>query len=267
MRFDLAFIAATLLSTAAANIIDPQTYVAIEDPAEQDGNDLFKRKGGGGGGGRGGSSGGSSGGSKGGSSGGSGGSGSGSSGSRGNTASGSNLGGTSRGGSGAPRSYGGGSSYGGGAATPYRPGVAGALGVGAFALAATLAFWPGLWLYGAYLYPHRDTYTFYNSTTKRTERLPVVCACDPYAVCGCGENNATMNELVGDGSYATLNKSLINVGVYQGRKTLLVNGTLPNGTTADGPDSSGPGSGMKTLAEAAGMWPVVACVLAATLLI
>lgn len=78
-----------------------------------------------------------------------------------------------------------------------------------------------------------------------------------------------MKELVGNGTYAALNQSVINVGDYRGRKSFLVNGTLPNGTTADGPDegsNAGVGVGMKSLVEAAGMWPAVACVLAAILL-
>ncbi|GAB0138747.1 hypothetical protein EsDP_00006971 [Epichloe bromicola] len=265
MRFDLAFMVATLLSSAAAGVIDPQPRnVAIMDAVAQDYDDLFKRKGGGGGGGRGGGSRGGSRGSGGSGRAGSGSrSGSGSGGFRGNTGSGSNVGGTSRGGSGPPRSYGGGGSYGGGAAVPYRA----AAGVGAVALAAgALAFWPGTWHHGAYLYPNRNDYSFYNSTTQREERLPVVCGCAKYEVCGCKENPTTLKELVGNGTYQALNKSLINVGDYKGRKTLLVNGTLPNGTTADGPDQQGSGVGMKSLAEAAGLWPVWACVLTAIFL-
>jgi hypothetical protein len=90
------------------------------------------------------------------------------------------------------------------------------------------------------------------------------------AECGCDENNTTMKELIGNGSYDALNKSVINVGNYNGKRSLLVNGTLPNGTTADGPDessSAGLGLGMKSLVEAAGMWPAVACVVAAVFLV
>ncbi|KAK8928063.1 hypothetical protein H634G_10494 [Metarhizium anisopliae BRIP 53293] len=269
MRFDFTFLAAILLSSTAANVIEPQHAVRIEDVTQ--GDDLFKRKGGGGGGGRGGSSGGSSGGSRGGSSGSSGSSGSGSrgsgsgGGSRGNTAPGSNAGGTSRGGSGPPRAFGGGSYYGGGAARPYRSGGISPLGGAAIGLAAgALLFWPGRWLYGAYLYPYPNHYVFHNATTNKEESLPVVCACGTYEVCGCDENNTTMTELVGNGTYDALNKSLINVGDYKGQKTLLVNGTLPNGTTADGPDEgAGVGVGMKSLVEAAGLWPAVVCVIAA----
>ncbi|KAG6016294.1 hypothetical protein E4U43_003940, partial [Claviceps pusilla] len=309
MRFDVAFVAATLLSAVAAGIIGPQQQMmASSDLVAPDDHDLFKRKGGGGGGSRGGgggggsSGGGRSGGSSGssGNSGGSGGSGSsggsrgsGSSGSGGsyvgfsssifsifkcpaifscgkqtnfasrpNTGSSSNFGGTSRGGSGPPRAFGGGRYYGGGAASPYRSGLATAAGVGAVALAAgaALAFWPGVWHHGANLYPHRNDFSFYNSTTRATERLPVVCGCAQYEECACDENEAALRELVGDGTYEALNKSIINVGDYRGRKTLLINGTLPNGTTADGPDSAG--FGTTSLTEIAVYWSLAAAVLA-----
>ncbi|KAG6002344.1 hypothetical protein E4U21_003162 [Claviceps maximensis] len=280
MRPDLTFVVATLLSTAAAGIIDPQPRVMSDsDLVAQADHDLFKRKGGGGGGGRGGGGGGggSSGGRSGSSSGGSGSSGSsgsfGSGGSRPNTGSSSNFGGTSMGGSGPPRAYGGGSYYGGGAAAPFRSGASPArsglgtaAGAGVLAFGAgALLFWPGTWHHGANLYPHRDDFSFYNSTTHQTERLPVVCGCAQYEECGCEENESALKELVGNGTYEALNKSIINVGDYQGRKTLLVNGTLPNGTTADGPDSHG--SGMTSLTETAGIWSLAAGVLGAVLLV
>ncbi|KAG6185196.1 hypothetical protein E4U36_001459 [Claviceps purpurea] len=265
MRFDVTFVIATLLSGAAAGVIDPQLQAhANTDVVARDDNDLFKRKGGGGGGGgRGGGGGGSS---SGGRSGSGSGSSSGSGGSRGNTGSGSNFGGSSRGGTGPPRAYGGGGYYGGGAARPYRSGLGTAAGVGALAFGAgALAFWPGTWYHGANLYPHRNDFQFFNSTTQRNERLPVVCGCAQYEECGCDENPTTLKELVGNGTYDGLNKSLINVGDYNGRKTLLVNGTLPNGTTIDGPDS--PAMGMGGLANAAGIWSLTAFVVVAGFLV
>ncbi|KAG6229830.1 hypothetical protein E4U47_006725 [Claviceps purpurea] len=266
MRFDVTFVIATLLSGAAAGVIDPQLQAhANTDVVARDDNDLFKRKGGGGGGGgRGGGGGGGS--SSGGRSGSGSGSSSGSGGSRGNTGSGSNFGGSSRGGTGPPRAYGGGGYYGGGAARPYRSGLGTAAGVGALAFGAgALAFWPGTWYHGANLYPHRNDFQFFNSTTQRNERLPVVCGCAQYEECGCDENPTTLKELVGNGTYDGLNKSLINVGDYNGRKTLLVNGTLPNGTTIDGPDS--PAMGMGGLANAAGIWSLTAFVVVAGFLV
>lgn len=207
---------------------------------------LERRKGGGGRGG--GSSGGSS----------SGGRGGGSSGGGSRTTSTSNVGGATRAGSGPVRSYGGGGYYGGGAAQPYRAGgrtptglIAGAV----IAPVALLALMPGIWLYGAYPYYYNNPYRFYNasaenddndrkrslvekrqSTTGRNETLPVICLCGENLVCGCDENSdqSYVNDLIGNGSYAGLNKTLINVADVNGTRTLILNGTLPNGTTAPG---------------------------------
>lgn len=43
-----------------------------------------------------------------------------------------------------------------------------------------------------------------------------------------------MNSIVGNGSYAALNKSLVTVSEVNGTRNLVLNGTLPNGTTAPG---------------------------------
>lgn len=213
---------------------------------------LEKRKGGGssggGGGGRGGGGGGSSGGGRSG----------GSSGGSSRTSGISNTGGSTRAGSGPPRSFGGGGYYGGGAAVPYRSGsrtpnglVAGAL----LAPAAILLLMPGIWLYSAYPYYYNNPYRFYNAsatndndddhrrslikrqnTTGRNETLPVICLCAENVICGCDENTdqSYIKDLIGNGSYAALNKTLINVAQVNGTKTLILNGTLPNGTTAPG---------------------------------
>ena len=69
----------------------------------------------------------------------------------------SNIGGTTRQGSGVTPNYGGGRYYGGGATTPYTAGSRSPLGIAAIPLAfgaGALAFYPGLWLYGAYAYPY-----------------------------------------------------------------------------------------------------------------
>lgn len=131
-----------------------------------------------------------------------------------------------------------------------------------------MAFWPGLWLYGAHLYPYAHQHRFHNANTDRDETIKVVCACAEYAVCGCDENDNSdyYDKLIGNGSYKALNKSIVNVGQFRGSKALLINGTLPNGTTADGPDESAAGSGLRGLVEAAGYWPVVATVVAAIFL-
>lgn len=210
---------------------------------------LERRKGGGGRGG--GSSGGSS----------SGGSSSGGGGGRSSTS-----GGSTRAGSGPSRSFGrNGGYYGGGAAVPYNSGgrspkglIAGAV----LAPVAILAIMPGLWLYGAYPYYYNNPYRFYNRTavnrtrvnpdndndrrsvnlmirqesTGANETLPVLCLCGEGQVCGCDENDdqTYINDLVGDGDYAKLNKSLVTVSDVNGTRTLVLNGTLPPGTTAPG---------------------------------
>ncbi|RFU73605.1 hypothetical protein TARUN_8608 [Trichoderma arundinaceum] len=278
MRFDFALLLATLITTTTASAIDGSRHVVrVEGVAQPEQHDLFKRKGGGGGGGRGGGGGGTSGGGKGGSSGGSGSSGSGGSsggkggsgGSSGNRAPSSNVGGTSAGGSGPKPAYGGGRYYGGGATTPYRAGSRSPIGgIVPFALlgGAALAFWPGVWLYGAYMYPYHQPYHFHNQSSGRNETRDVLCGCGIYDVCGCDDNNNTAyyDSLIGNGSYSALNKSVVNVADVNGTRTILINGSLPNGTTADGPDASSTDSGaagLKNMVQVLGFWPAVAAVL------
>lgn len=142
--------------------------------------------------------------------------------------------------------------------------------------ASALAFWPGVWLYGAHTYPYghhsRDDdddgywYEFHNVTTDDDERREVICACGTYSECSCDKNDEAddyLDELVGNGSYAALNKSIINVARVNGTMTLLINGTLPNGTTAA---ESAAGESMQTMAQALGFWPAIAAVGAAVFL-
>ncbi|KAF6844195.1 hypothetical protein CMUS01_01345 [Colletotrichum musicola] len=275
--------------------------VEERDNSQQD-EQLWKRKGGGGGGGGRGGGGGSSGGSRGGgggrsggSSGGSGGSrsggggssGSGSSsgfgsssggtgGSRGGGGSSSGSGGSSRGGrldssggstktgSGPPPAYGGGRYYGGGATQPYQAGQRRGSMAPFLLVGAGLAFWPGLWLAGAHMYPYSHPYRFYNESARENQTKPVLCGCADHQPCGCEENNNTeyMNSLLGNGSYDGLNKSVVNVADYQGNSTILINGTLPNGTTAAGGTDDVGSAAIRVAAEALGFWPVAAIVLA-----
>ncbi|KAL7808028.1 hypothetical protein V8C26DRAFT_414090 [Trichoderma gracile] len=282
MRVDFALLLVTLMTTASASAIDgPRLVVRVDGVAQAEEHDLFKRKGGGGGGGRGGgggggSRGGSSGGSSGGSGGSRGGSSGGSSGSRGgssgNRAPNSNTGGTSAGGSGPKPSFGGGRYYAGGAATPYRAGGRSPSGILPFAIlgGAALAFWPGVWLYGAWMYPYHHPYHYYNESSRRNETRDVLCACGTYDVCGCDDNNNTAyyDSLIGNGSYDGLNKSIVNVADVNGTRTILINGSLPNGTTADGPDSSADSSaaGLRNIVQLMGFWPAVTAVLVAVFL-
>jgi hypothetical protein len=69
----------------------------------------------------------------------------------------SNNGGRTKTGSGVTPNYGGGRYYGGGATSPYQSGSRSPLGIAAVPLAfgvGALAFYPGIWLYGAYAYPY-----------------------------------------------------------------------------------------------------------------
>ncbi|KAL2271035.1 hypothetical protein VTJ83DRAFT_406 [Remersonia thermophila] len=220
-------------------------------------NDLVKRKGGGGGGGRGG-------GGRGG-----GGSSSGSS-SSGRTSPNSNVGGRTTTGTGPQPRYGGGRYYGGGAVVPYKSGNRSPSGIApVFAGAALLAFWPGVWLYGAYMYHWPHHHTFYNETSEQEESKPVSCACDPYLVCSCDftDDTAYLADLIGNGSFHALDHAVITVATVNGTSTILLNGTLPNGTTAAGGDEEpdNAAGGLRALLVHAGWWPVVAAVAAIAL--
>ncbi|TGO31973.1 hypothetical protein BHYA_0372g00040 [Botrytis hyacinthi] len=257
------------------------TYYSRE---EKRGGDLFKRKGGGGGGGKGGSGSSSSGSSSSGSSGSSSSSSSGSSSGKGGvTSSSSSSGGATKAGSGPAPAYGGGRYYGGGATTPYSSGARSPLGIAPVFLGlGALSIFPGLWLYGAYSYPYHNPYSFRNhsatrngtnttsasietrqdsDTTGVNETKPVTCLCAAYSECGCDDsgNSTFLDQIIGDGSYAALNTSLVNVADVNGTSTILINGTLPNGTTASGGSDSAAG---RTIVEGLGWWIMVATVFA-----
>jgi hypothetical protein len=122
-----------------------------------------------------------------------------------------------------------------------------------------LAIMPGLWLYATYPYHYNNQYRFYNETAtddddnnnnnnnnndKRTlwsrqsqgrnETLPVMCVCVENFPCGCEENDDPeyLDDLVGNGSYPALNKTLVTVSDVNGTKTLVLNGTLDEDTVA-----------------------------------
>ncbi|KAI0149869.1 hypothetical protein F4776DRAFT_603609 [Hypoxylon sp. NC0597] len=216
--------------------------------------ELWKRKGGGGSGGRGGS-GGSSGGSSGG---------------RGSSS--SNTGGSTTTGSGVRPGYGGGTYYGGGARQPYKAGSTSPSGIVPFVLGGAalgyLGFVGATWAYGAYVYPYRHPYWYYNTTNQRNETKPVTCLCDYYETCGCDDNgNQTyFNSVIGDGSYANLNRSLVTVAENDTthESTIYLRGTLPNGTTSAGgtEDPNSAGANLVALARTAGWWPVITTAMA-----
>lgn len=204
----------------------------------------------------------------------------------------SNSGGSTKTGSGVTPNYGGGRYYGGGATTPYTSGVRSPLGIApVFLGVGLLSIYPGLWLYGAYSYPYSHPYTFHNrtgranstntTTTRRdlgfdvitirqtsdggvNETKPVTCLCALYAECGCDDNgNSTfLDSIIGDGTYANLNQSLVTVADVNGTSTILLNGTLPNGTTSSGGTEDANGAAIRMGVEMSGYWVMIALVMA-----
>jgi hypothetical protein len=68
-----------------------------------------------------------------------------------------------------------------------------------------------------------------------------------------------MKDIIGNGSYAALNQSLVRISNDNGNMTIVINGTLENGTTAPGgTESAGPRS---AALEFAGYWVMGAIVL------
>ncbi|KAE9566039.1 hypothetical protein CGMCC3_g17781 [Colletotrichum fructicola] len=270
MRVGLTVIMVTLLASVWAAALEPGlrasdvSFLAPVEGRDSNANEdqkLWRRKGGGSGGAGGGGRGGSS---------------SGRSSSGGRSSSTSGTGGTSRGasrdssggstktGSGPAPAYGG--SYGGGAKVPY---VAGAsTGPGSIApfllIGGGLAFWPGLWLGGAHIYPYSHPYRFYNQSARENQMKPVICGCASHQPCACDENNSTeyMSALLGNGSYQGLNQSLVTKGIYNNTDTILINGTLPNGTTASGGTDDVGSAAFRAASEALSFWPMLAVVLA-----
>ncbi|KAH7207039.1 hypothetical protein DER44DRAFT_625572, partial [Fusarium oxysporum] len=262
MRPDFAVVLFALITSTVASAVDvPRHIKRIESEPSADEHELYKRRGGGGGGGRGGSSGGGSrgssgSGSRGGSSRGSSGSGS----SRGSSSSGSGSrgssyrpgssgsGGSGGGGSrgvGPQPSFAGGRYYPGGSSRPYKSGGSSPGRIAPYALGgAALAFWPGVWLYGAYMYPYSHPYHYHNDTSDEDEERDVLCGCSRYEYCACDDNNSTQyfDELIGNGSYDALNKSIVNVAEVNGTMTILINGTLPNDTALPDENASDNGA-------------------------
>ncbi|KAL5339274.1 hypothetical protein BJX70DRAFT_160411 [Aspergillus crustosus] len=269
MKIALVTAVAFLLSTTVTSHTLPPTVLAIRhgniitpdhQAVDPENRDLEKRRGGGGRGGGGGGGSGGGGGGRGGSSG-----------SRppsshpasrpGSTSPTSNTGGTSRGGSGPRPTYGrGGGYYSGGATSPYQAGIRSPLGIAPFFLPITaLAFFPGLWLYGAHVYPYNNHYHYVNDTSNRNESLPVVCLCGQYATCGCDDNNNnTYYESLFNGTQPR-NGSFVRVTDVNGTKTIAINGTLPNGTTVD-EDSLDSSATALALLQASGYWVMAAVV-------
>ncbi|MCJ1374011.1 hypothetical protein MMC20_005241 [Loxospora ochrophaea] len=158
--------------------------------------------------------------------------------------------------------YGGGKYYGGGATTAYAAGRSSPLGIAPYFIGgAALGFFPGLWLYGAYGYNYNHPVSYHNSSAHNAtnETLPVTCLCQQYSACGCDDNGNTtyIDSLLGNGSAADENSTLVRVGVVNGTQTVIINGTLPNGT--DSTSAAGP-SLRQTALESSGFWLVGAIV-------
>lgn len=179
-----------------------------------------------------------------------------------------------------PPSYGGGRYYGGGSTSAYSAGSRSPRGVAPYFLGgAALGIFPGLWLYGAYAYPYSHPYNYRNQTAANstnpngtTESLPVQCLCEQYSACGCDDNdNSTfIDSVIGNGSAADMNSSLVQIAPVNGTKTLIINGTLPNDTTNAGvqSDPSSAASGFKqAVLEHSGYWLMVATVASTVWLI
>lgn len=95
----------------------------------------------------------------------------------------------------------------------------------------------------------------------------VTCLCAMYSECGCDDNgNSTfLDSIIGDGSYAALNKSLVDVADINGTSTIVLNGTLPNGTTTSG-GTEDANAGNRMI-EASGYWVMIALVGCTVLLV
>jgi hypothetical protein len=97
------------------------------------------------------------------------------------------------------------------------------------------AVFVGAWAFGAWAYPYPHVVVFHNvSRDNDTQSARLVCLCQKYEECGCdsNQNAGYVNDLVGNGSYAALNQSVVQVGRWKGQEALFVNGSLANGTTA-----------------------------------
>lgn len=176
-------------------------------------------------------------------------------------------GGTSSGGSGAPRSFGRGSYYPGGAAVPFTAGKKSPKGLAAAGLLplGAMAFFPGIWLFGAYMYPFHHGYPYHNRTSDKNETLPITCLCQQYSVCGCENNNNStyLDSLVNGTTEEGLprNNSVITVASVNDTMRMYINGTLSNDTTAPTSGSSSTVPPPIAILNFSGYWVMAAIVV------
>lgn len=135
---------------------------------------------------------------------------------------------------------------------------------------AALAFFPGLWLYPAYVYSYNNPYYWRNGSRNSTrlrddddddddlngrrrflvrrqtttdnsnengtvEVLPIICLCQQYSECSCDDNSDSeflTSILPNDTAELQLDESLVRVTDVNGTRSVVLNGTLENGTTA-----------------------------------
>ncbi len=117
------------------------------------------------------------------------------------------------------------------------------------------------------MYQYNNPYTFLNRTNGINETLPVTCLCARYSECGCDEDDdlSYLDTIIGNGSIASLDRTLVNIAPVNETKTIVLNGTLPNGTEtgALSGGSSESNTGQASLIEAGGFW-VIGVIVAAT---
>ena len=135
-----------------------------------------------------------------------------------------------------------------------------------------MAFYPGFWPYGGYYYPYAYSHHYHNKTSKKDEVKDIICVCAKYSVCACDDidEEEFYDELIDDGDWDKLNKSMVDVAKVNGTTKIVINGTLPNGTTVPTDDEDLYEmylNGAMSIAKAMGLWPAVAAVMATVLLV
>lgn len=125
-------------------------------------------------------------------------------------------------------------------------------------------------MYGPYNYHHR----YHNDTSDEDEEREIICGCAEDSVCMCDEiddDDDFWDDLIGDGDYDKLNKTLVDVSKVNGTTTILVNGTLPKGTTVHSDDEDDYAEYLTNAANTAlqtlGLWPAVGAMMGMVLLV
>ncbi|XTI86145.1 hypothetical protein V2W45_1483368 [Cenococcum geophilum] len=93
---------------------------------------------------------------------------------------------------------------------------------------AALTIFPSLWLYGTV-----TNTTFPNGIN---QTLFINCLCQRYSIYSCNDNsdNTYLYNLIRNGSYAALNKTLITISIVNKTRIIAINGILLNSTTMSG---------------------------------